>query len=166
MLGIARHELDDVCLVIDMECFRVDGVYRCREFGYCSWRGDSGRVACQTVESTRPGRETTSPFSHQRGARTLLHRGQARGSHLVRTLFYETTLRRIRHARQATRGFQRRTRRKRSFELSEYALFGFRNVGMSQVRSIASRSKERTDLRLACHSQQASLRHGRMRRLF
>ena len=36
---------DDVCLVIDMECFRVDGVYRCRELGYCSWRGDSGRVA-------------------------------------------------------------------------------------------------------------------------
>ena len=44
MFGM-RHQLDDVCLVIDMECFRVDGVYRCREFGYCSWRGDSGRVA-------------------------------------------------------------------------------------------------------------------------
>ena len=41
----APHDRDDVCLIIDMECFRVDGVYRCRELGYCSWRGDSGRVA-------------------------------------------------------------------------------------------------------------------------
>ena len=50
MLGLAKHELDDVCLVIDMECFRVGGVYRCREFGYCSWRGDSGRVAVTPVK--------------------------------------------------------------------------------------------------------------------
>ena len=42
MLG-APH--DDVCLVIDMECFRVDGNQHCRELGYCSWMGDSGRVA-------------------------------------------------------------------------------------------------------------------------
>ena len=50
MLGIATHELDDVCLVIDMECFRVSGVYCCREFGYCSWRGDSGRVAVRPAK--------------------------------------------------------------------------------------------------------------------
>ena len=50
MLGIARHELDDVCLVIDMECFRVNNVYQCRELGYCSWRGDSGRVAVKPAK--------------------------------------------------------------------------------------------------------------------
>ena len=44
MVG-AIQVCDDVCLVIDMECFRVDGNPRCRELGYCSWRGDSGRVA-------------------------------------------------------------------------------------------------------------------------
>ena len=44
MVGAARCR-DDVCLIIDMECFRVDGRYHCRELGYCSWRGDSGRVA-------------------------------------------------------------------------------------------------------------------------
>ena len=43
MLGAVLR--DDVCLVIDMECFCVDGVYRCRELGFCSWRGDCGRVA-------------------------------------------------------------------------------------------------------------------------
>ena len=43
MLGAVLR--DDVCLVIDMECFCVDGVYRCRELGFCSWRGDSGHVA-------------------------------------------------------------------------------------------------------------------------
>ena len=43
MLGAILR--DDVCLVIDMECFCVDGVYRCRELGFCSWRRDSGRVA-------------------------------------------------------------------------------------------------------------------------
>ena len=40
MLGLA----DDVCLVIDMECFHIRGRWWCRELGYCSWRGDSGRV--------------------------------------------------------------------------------------------------------------------------
>ena len=43
MLGAVVR--DDVCLIIDMECFRVDGVHRCRELGFCSWRGDCGRVA-------------------------------------------------------------------------------------------------------------------------
>ena len=125
-----------------------------------------GRETRQTVESTHPGRETTGPFSHQRGARTLLHRGQARGSDPVHPMLRENTLRRIRHAGQTTRGFQGGTHRAGSFELSRYALFGFGNSGMSQVRSVTSRSKERSDLRLACHSQQASLRHGRMRCLF
>ena len=36
---------EDVCLVIDMECFRVNGRLHCRELGYCNWMGDSGRVA-------------------------------------------------------------------------------------------------------------------------
>ena len=44
MVGAAGCR-DDVCLFIDMECFRVDGRYHCRELGYCSWQGDSGRVA-------------------------------------------------------------------------------------------------------------------------
>ena len=36
---------DDVCLIVDMECFYVHGRYHCREMGYCSWQGDSGRCA-------------------------------------------------------------------------------------------------------------------------
>ena len=36
---------DDVCLIIDMECFFVDGQQHCRELGFCSSRGDCGRVA-------------------------------------------------------------------------------------------------------------------------
>ena len=48
MLGAVLR--DDVCLVIDMECFCVDGVYRCRELGFCSWRGDCGRVAVTPVK--------------------------------------------------------------------------------------------------------------------
>ena len=39
------HIRDDVCLIIDMECFFVDGQQHCRELGFCSWRGDCGRVA-------------------------------------------------------------------------------------------------------------------------
>ena len=35
----------DVCLVIDLECFRVRGEPCYRELGYCTWRGHSGRVA-------------------------------------------------------------------------------------------------------------------------
>ena len=36
---------EDVCLVIDLECFRVRGQPCYRELGYCTWRGHSGRVA-------------------------------------------------------------------------------------------------------------------------
>ena len=39
------HIRDNVCLIIDMECFFVDGQQHCRELGFCSWRGDCGRVA-------------------------------------------------------------------------------------------------------------------------
>ena len=44
MVGAADCQ-DDVCLVIDMECFILGGRYHCRELGYCSWQGDSGRMA-------------------------------------------------------------------------------------------------------------------------
>ena len=40
---------DDVCLVIDLECFRVQGRQRCRELGYSTWRGHSGRVAFRPI---------------------------------------------------------------------------------------------------------------------
>ena len=36
---------NDVCLVIDLECFRVRGDPCYRELGYCTWLGHSGRVA-------------------------------------------------------------------------------------------------------------------------
>ena len=36
---------NDVCLVIDLECFRVRGQPCYRELGYCTWQGHSGRVA-------------------------------------------------------------------------------------------------------------------------
>ena len=39
------HIRDDVCLIIDMECFFVDGQQHCRELSFCSWCGDCGRVA-------------------------------------------------------------------------------------------------------------------------
>ena len=169
MLGIARHELDDVCLVIDMECFRVSGVYRCREFGYCSWRGDSGRVAvtpAKPLSRLTPGEKQQAHFLTREVHGLFYTVFQEGGRRLFRHVLHEKTLRRICHAGQTARGFQGRTRRKRSFELSRHALFGFGNAGMSQVRSIASSWTTRTDLRVACHSQQASLRHGRMRRLF
>ena len=36
---------DNVCLVIDLEGFYVQGVFKPRELGYHSWRGDAGRQA-------------------------------------------------------------------------------------------------------------------------
>ena len=36
---------DDVCLVIDLECFRVRGSPCYRELGYSTWSGHSGLVA-------------------------------------------------------------------------------------------------------------------------
>ena len=39
------HPYDYVCLVNDMDGFRVDGRFQCRELGYCSWLGDFGRLA-------------------------------------------------------------------------------------------------------------------------
>ena len=47
------HPYDDVCLVIDMDGFRVDGRFQCRELGYCSWLGDSGRVAFKPFKPFR-----------------------------------------------------------------------------------------------------------------
>ena len=41
---------DDVCLVIDLECFRVQGRQQCRELGYSTWRGHTGRVAFRPIQ--------------------------------------------------------------------------------------------------------------------
>ena len=49
----SEHLHDDVCLVIDMDGFRVDGRFQCRELGYCSWLGDSGRLAFKPFKSFR-----------------------------------------------------------------------------------------------------------------
>ena len=53
---------DDVCLVIDMECFRVVGRQQCRELGFCSWKGDSGRVA---IHPHKPFRHLTQEEKKQ-----------------------------------------------------------------------------------------------------
>ena len=45
---------DDVCLVIDMDGFHVGDRFQCRELGYCSWKGDTGRVAFKP----------STPFKH------------------------------------------------------------------------------------------------------
>ena len=169
MLGIARHELDDVCLVIDMECFRVDGVYRCREFGYCSWRGDSGRVAvtpAKQLSRLTPGEKQQAHFL-TREVHGLFYTVDKREEAVFSVTCYMKTLYDEFVTQDRRRVAFKGGRVERDlFELSEHALFGFGNAGMSQVRSIASASTTRTDLRMACHSQQASLRHGRMRRLF
>ena len=44
---------DDVCLVIEMHGFCVDGRFQCRELGYCSWLGDAGRIAFQPSKEFR-----------------------------------------------------------------------------------------------------------------
>ena len=118
MLGIARHELDDVCLVIDMECFRVSGVYRCREFGYCSWRGDSGRVAvtpAKPLSRLTPGEKQQAHFLTREVHGLFYTVDKREDSRLFRTLLHEKTLRRICHAGQTTRGFQREDTSKEIF---------------------------------------------------
>ena len=169
MLGLAKHELDDVCLVIDMECFRVDGVYRCREFGYCSWRGDSGRVA---IMPSKPLSRLTPQEKQQ--AHFLTRE--------VHGLFY-TVDKREEAAYSVTCYMQKlydefvtQDRRRVAFkgghierDLLTYlqpTLFGFGILGVPQVRAITPTSTKRRDLRMACPTQQTSLCHGRMHRLF
>ena len=45
------HEQDDVCLIIDIEGVHLEGgKFQCRELGYCSWKGDVGRVAFKPLK--------------------------------------------------------------------------------------------------------------------
>ena len=161
------HIRDDVCLIIDMECFFVDGQQHCRELGFCSWRGDCGlwpfhprnlldvsEISIADKPTTSPEKYTVSP-THRTNTNKLCHP--------FVIMWPNSMQNRTSHVR----GLQGRYRGKMFTRLHEYSISQFGNNGMPQVRCTTCLGQRTPrDLRLASHSLQTPLCHDGMSRLF
>ena len=157
---------DDVCLIIDMECFFVDGQQHCRELGFCSSRGDCGRVA---VSPKKPFGRLRDFDRRQAHYLTREIHGLSYAPHK-----HEQTVPSVRHyvaKLYAEYRTEHRTRVAYKGGTVEKCLLVSMNIpflnGMPQVRCTTCLGQRTPrDLRLASHSQQTPLCHDGMSRLF